>query len=77
MNFFNNYFQAGVMFTPYMETSEGFEYQWGVNYLSHFLLTALLMPLLCSDAKKFSRVINVSSCGHLLGNINFNDINYR
>ncbi|KAF7995071.1 hypothetical protein HCN44_004543 [Aphidius gifuensis] len=49
---------AGVMFTPYMETSEGFEYQWGVNYLSHFLLTALLMPLLCNDAKKISRVIN-------------------
>ncbi|XP_044003187.1 retinol dehydrogenase 11 [Aphidius gifuensis] len=68
---------AGVMFTPYMETSEGFEYQWGVNYLSHFLLTALLMPLLCNDAKKISRVINVSSCGHLLGNINFDDINYR
>lgn len=70
---------AGVMFTPYMETNEGFEQQWGVNYLSHFLLTALLMPLLCNggSTNKNSRVINVSSCGHLLGSINFDDINYR
>lgn len=67
------------MFTPYGETRDGFEQQWGVNYLSHFLLTALLMPLLRSGgtAENFARVINVSSCAHLLGTINFDDINYK
>ncbi|XP_008547555.1 retinol dehydrogenase 12 isoform X2 [Microplitis demolitor] len=70
---------AGVMFTPYEETKDGFEQQWGINYLSHFLLTALLMPLLhnAGTTQNFARVINVSSCAHKLGVINFDDINYN
>ncbi|XP_057317837.1 retinol dehydrogenase 12-like isoform X2 [Microplitis mediator] len=69
---------AGVMATPYEETKDGFEQQWGINYLSHFLLTALLMPLLhnAGTTQNFARVINVSSCAHQLGVINFDDINY-
>ncbi|CAD6207187.1 GSCOCG00010156001-RA-CDS [Cotesia congregata] len=70
---------AGVMFTPYKETKDGFEQQWGVNYLSHFLLTSLLMPLLqnAGTEENFARVINISSCAHHLGTINFDDINYN
>ncbi|KAK0167577.1 hypothetical protein PV327_004956 [Microctonus hyperodae] len=69
---------AGIMFTPYGETCDGFEQQWVVNYLSHFLLTAMLMPLLCNAGtfQNSARIINVSSCAHLLGVINFDDINY-
>lgn len=67
------------MFTPYKETKDGFEQQWGVNYLSHFLLTSLLMPLLqnAGTEENFARVINISSCAHHLGTINFDDINYK
>ncbi|XP_066590222.1 dehydrogenase/reductase SDR family member on chromosome X-like [Prorops nasuta] len=70
---------AGIMFPPYKETEDGFEEQWAVNYLSHFLLTALLMPLLNATGtkEKKSRVVNVSSCAHILGTINFEDINYK
>ncbi|XP_076237175.1 retinol dehydrogenase 12 [Calliopsis andreniformis] len=70
---------AGVMFCPYEETEDGFEQQWGVNYLSHFLLTILLLPLLKAGGlpQKSSRIVNVSSCAHLLGKINFKDINSK
>ncbi|XP_029048293.1 dehydrogenase/reductase SDR family member on chromosome X-like [Osmia bicornis bicornis] len=70
---------AGIMFYPYDETVEGFEQQWGVNYLSHFLLTALLLPLLKAGGlpQQSSRIVNVTSCAHLLGKINFSDINSK
>ncbi|XP_076619638.1 polyprenol dehydrogenase [Colletes latitarsis] len=70
---------AGVMFCPYQETIDGFEQQWAVNYLSHFLLTALLLPLLKTGGlpEKTSRIVNVSSCAQLLGKINFSDINNK
>ncbi|KAK2584742.1 hypothetical protein KPH14_007073 [Odynerus spinipes] len=70
---------AGIMFVPYEETKEGFEHHWGVNYLSHFLLTALLLPLLkaAGDSDNYSRVVNVSSCAHRAGVIKFDDINSK
>ncbi|KAJ8668707.1 hypothetical protein QAD02_010370 [Eretmocerus hayati] len=70
---------AGIMFIPYRETVEGFEEQYGVNYLSHFLLTMLLMPQLkkAGSAEHHSRIVNVSSCAHYLGDIRFDDINHK
>lgn len=67
------------MFTPYGETKDGFEQQWGVNYLSHFLLSSLLLPLLkeAGTEEEAARIVNVSSCAQALGTINFDDINYR
>ncbi|GLR95074.1 hypothetical protein GCM10007858_27080 [Bradyrhizobium liaoningense] len=51
---------AAVMAPPMRKvTSDGFELQLGTNYLSHFALTAELLPLLRNG--KESRVINVSS----------------
>jgi len=40
------------MFGPRKETSDGFESQFGVNYLGHFLLTHLLMPRIREAAKQ-------------------------
>ena len=53
---------AGVMYTEWQTTSDGFEFQMGVNHLGHFALTiALLDRLMATDG---SRVVNVSSVGH-------------
>lgn len=60
------------MAIPTLEkTEDGFESQFGVNHLSHFLLFEQLKPLLLkSSAPEFnSRVVMVSSVGHLAGGI--------
>eukprot|EP01090_Pellita_catalonica_P002244 TRINITY_DN11863_c0_g1_i1.p1 TRINITY_DN11863_c0_g1~~TRINITY_DN11863_c0_g1_i1.p1 ORF type:complete len:322 (-),score=58.86 TRINITY_DN11863_c0_g1_i1:57-1022(-) len=43
-------------------TRDGFELQFQVNYLSHFLLTILLLPAML--ATQSSRIVNVSSAAH-------------
>lgn len=54
------------MGTPYSVTKDGFERQFGVNHLAHFLFTILLLPTLEKSATKElqSRVVNVSSSSH-------------
>ncbi|CAF1134021.1 unnamed protein product [Didymodactylos carnosus] len=66
---------AGIMATPYQKTIDGYESQFAVNHLSHFLLTILLLPVL--KASKPSKVIVVSSCANRQGGINWNDINWE
>jgi NAD(P)-dependent dehydrogenase (short-subunit alcohol dehydrogenase family) len=53
---------AGVMATPYRQTTDGFELQLGTNHLGHFALTARLLPLLLKAPS--SRVVTVSSFMH-------------
>lgn len=64
------------MFTPYTLTKDGFESQFAVNYLGHFLLTHLLMPRLIAAGKKDqpARVINLSSTAHAFGWFDINDL---
>ncbi|XP_047738489.1 retinol dehydrogenase 12-like isoform X4 [Hyalella azteca] len=66
---------AGVMMCPYMETQEGFEMQMGTNHLGHFLLTNLLLPQMKQDEP--ARIINVSSHGHLVGEIDMDDLFFK
>ncbi|KAL3266682.1 hypothetical protein HHI36_010843 [Cryptolaemus montrouzieri] len=70
---------AGIMFGPRIETRDGYESQFSTNYLGHFQLTHLLFECLkqAGEEKSFSRIVNVSSCAHIAGNINFEDINCR
>ena len=56
-----------------MTTADGFEFQLGVNHLSHFLLTQSLLPLMTESGRP-ARIINVSSSAHQFGTINFNDL---
>jgi NAD(P)-dependent dehydrogenase (short-subunit alcohol dehydrogenase family) len=60
---------AGVMAIPYRRTPDGFEMQFGTNHLGHFALTGLLLPALL--AAPGSRVVTVSSQAHLMGKIDF------
>ena len=65
---------AGVMALAKRETTaDGFERQFGTNYLSHFALTARLLPLL-SAAR--ARVIQLSSIAHRSAKIRLDDLNY-
>lgn len=63
---------AGVMFPPAGKTSDGFELQFGVNYIAHFALTAYLFELISST--KNSRIITLSSIAHRNGIIDFNNL---
>jgi NAD(P)-dependent dehydrogenase (short-subunit alcohol dehydrogenase family) len=67
---------AGVMFTPFERTADGFELQFGTNHLGHFLLTALLAPALLAAAPG-ARVVNLSSGGHRASDILWDDPNYE
>lgn len=63
---------AGVMAPPRQETADGFEMQLGTNHLGHFALTGLLIGAL--DGREGARVVTVSSSGHKLGRMNFDDL---
>jgi NAD(P)-dependent dehydrogenase (short-subunit alcohol dehydrogenase family) len=64
---------AGVMDLPTRRlTEDGFELQFGTNHLSHFALTALLLPLL--RKAQAPRVVNVSSLAHRGGKIDFSNL---
>lgn len=63
---------AGIMACSLERTCDGFEMQFGVNYLGHFLLTNLLINLI---KKSKGRIINVTSYMYKLGKINLNDLN--
>jgi NAD(P)-dependent dehydrogenase (short-subunit alcohol dehydrogenase family) len=64
---------AGVMALPRRQiTADGFEMQFGTNYLGHFALTARLLPLLRRSAAP--RVVNVSSLAHRTALIDFDDL---
>ncbi|HKI42565.1 MAG: SDR family NAD(P)-dependent oxidoreductase [Mycobacterium sp.] len=66
---------AGVMFTPFGRTADGFELQIGTNHFGHFELTRLLVPQL--SAAGSARIVNLSSGGHVLGDVDLNDPNWE
>src|SRR6202795_174413 len=64
---------AGVMALPTRQTTvDGFEMQFGTNYLGHYALTAQLLPLLRRGHEP--RVVNLSSIAHRTGFIHFSDL---
>ncbi|XP_059223838.1 retinol dehydrogenase 13-like [Stomoxys calcitrans] len=64
---------AGIMATPRRLTVDGYEQQFAVNHLGHFLLTNLLLDKLKSSAP--SRIVVLSSLAHIFGQIQRDDIN--
>lgn len=54
------------------KTADGFELQWGANYLGPFLLTHLLLPQLQAAPDGDARIIHLASVAHSVGRINEN-----
>jgi NAD(P)-dependent dehydrogenase (short-subunit alcohol dehydrogenase family) len=63
---------AGLFCSHLKKTKEGFELQFGVNYLGHFLMTQELLPLLHQSDDP--RIINVSSIAYMHGTIDFDNV---
>jgi NAD(P)-dependent dehydrogenase (short-subunit alcohol dehydrogenase family) len=66
---------AGIMMPPYKITQDGFESQLATNYLGHFALTGLLLPLLTGTSG--SRIITLSSLSYKWAEIQFDDFHAR
>lgn len=67
---------AGVMATPEGRTVDGFETQFGINYIAHFLLVYLLKDILiASSSPSFhSRLVTLSSTVHRVGNVHLDNL---
>lgn len=63
---------AGVMTPPASKTDDGYELQFGVNFLGHYALTGHLYPLL--NITPGSRIVTVSSMAYLRGAIDFDNL---
>ncbi|MDQ6843817.1 MAG: oxidoreductase [Bacteroidota bacterium] len=63
---------AGVAMPPASKTTEGYELQFGVNFLGHFALTGHLYPLLKETPN--SRIVTISSNGYAGAVIDFDNL---
>lgn len=66
---------AGIMANPLKRDARGYESQFATNHLGHFHLTARLWPALVQA--KGARVVSVSSRGHRICGVDFNDPNFK
>ena len=64
---------AGFISLDRQETKDGFERQFGVNHIGHFMLTTGLLDMMGTGA----RIVNVASGAHKTGKIHFDDINWK
>lgn len=62
---------AAVMAVPLTRVGDGWESQFAINHLGHYVLTNLLWPALAADGG--ARVVALSSTGHKLSGIRFDD----
>lgn len=65
---------AGIMAAPLTRDARGYESQFSANHLGHFQLTVRLWPAL-SNAQG-ARIVSLSSRGHQLAGIDFDDPNF-
>jgi NAD(P)-dependent dehydrogenase (short-subunit alcohol dehydrogenase family) len=64
---------AGVMATPFGHTKDGFETQFGINHLGHFVLVNRIASLIRAGG----RLVNLSSAGHRASNVDLEDPNFE
>jgi NAD(P)-dependent dehydrogenase (short-subunit alcohol dehydrogenase family) len=65
---------AGVMASPEQYTEQGWELQFATNHLGHFALATGLHDALVAAGN--SRIVSVSSSGHQLSPVVFDDLNF-
>jgi len=66
---------AAIMASPLMRDARGYEAQFATNHLGHFQLTARLWPAL--KAAEGARVVSLSSIGHRIDMVNFDDPSFE
>ena len=66
---------AGIMATPEQRTAAGIELQFATNYLGHFALAVGLHDALAASGD--ARIVSLSSSGHLISPVVFDDIDFR
>jgi len=64
---------AGVMACPFQRTADGFESQFGVNHLGHFVLVNRIAPLMRPGA----RLVVLSSLCHQFSDVDLDDPNFE
>ena len=67
---------AAVMANALSRDARGYESQFATNHLGHFQLTARLWPLL-KAAGAGTRIVVLSSIGHRIAPVNFDDIGFH
>ena len=63
---------AGLILLKHQLNEQGIERTLAINHIGHFILTGLLLDLLKASAP--SRIINISSGGHTMAKLNFDDL---
>lgn len=66
---------AGIMMSPYEVTQDGFENQLATNYIGHFALTGMLLPLLTNTDG--SRILTLTSKSYNWSEIQFDDLHFE
>jgi len=64
---------AGVMRTPFGQTADGFETQFGTNHLGHFVFVNRIASLIAPGG----RLVNVASSGHRYSDVDLDDPNFE
>ena len=66
---------AAVMACPQMPTKEGWDLQFAVNHIGHFMITKGLLPALMKSPE--ARIVTLSSTGHKLSGIQWDDVHFE
>jgi NAD(P)-dependent dehydrogenase (short-subunit alcohol dehydrogenase family) len=70
---------AAIMACPLTRTAQGWEAQFATNHLGHFALTTALLPALLQAGATTgdARVVCLSSTGHKIAGVDFDDIHFE
>jgi NAD(P)-dependent dehydrogenase (short-subunit alcohol dehydrogenase family) len=70
---------AAIMACPLTRNALGWEAQFATNHMGHFALTTALLPALLKAAAATgdARVVCLSSSGHKIAGVDFDDIHYE
>ena len=70
---------AAIMACPLTRTAQGWEAQFATNHIGHFSLTTALLPALlkAGSATGDARVVCLSSSGHKIAGVDFDDIHFE